>query len=433
MKTRRKWFIWLLLLVVGMLHVAAVKKGQEGPRYLKDAKGQELLKQGLAKIKQRLEPALKQIAGERSRIIQQWIRIAETPAPSKREQKRAAIIKQHFLRAGLQVSTDKLGNLIGFLPGVGSKKQKAIAFMAHMDTVFDDTISHRVRRVGTRLYGPGVGDCSAGLINLVTLTRMIKAHKLTFKQDLYFVASVQEEIGLVGSTAFINKHRAKLGMVVSVDGGFGGISYGALGIEWVRVAFRGKGNHTLSSMGKPSTTHAVAKAIQRIYRLRVPRKPLAKMTWYNIGKLGAGRVVNAQAEEAWFTLDLRSISALELTRMKQAIFGIVASTAYEVGVGYSTSYLQRTPAAQIPNAKELYLVHAAKAVLVSLGVKKPRMWPGGASDHCPAVALGIPGINIGTVRGHGAHTVKEWVDTTPLVKGLQQTLLLASVLAQLAP
>jgi acetylornithine deacetylase/succinyl-diaminopimelate desuccinylase-like protein len=432
---RLKW-VSILALVGGL---SLMMMGHVDSRHITvqsgDATKQQAILQAQAKklAAGPLQPLMQAIEANKESIIREWISIAEIPAPSRKEAKRRRVIAAKWKAAGLRVSTDQIGNLIGVLPGTEGNKHKQIVIMAHLDTVFDATMSHKVRRVGTKLHGLGIGDDTSGLINLVILARYFRKFGLRFKRDIVFVASVQEEIGLRGATHFVKQRKDKTAMIISVDGGFGGLSYGALGIEWYRIAFRGKGNHTLSSMGKPSTTHAVAQAITSIYQLRVPRTPMTKRTWYNIGRMGAGRVVNAQALESWFSIDLRSMDATELKRLKRAVFGIVQTVAYKVGVQAHITSLQTLPAAQIKGAKHSKLVQSTKAILHVLGRKKVWLSPTGASDYCAGIAVGIPGINIGTSRGGGAHTPKEWIDTKYMPKGIQQTALLLSMMAELQP
>jgi acetylornithine deacetylase/succinyl-diaminopimelate desuccinylase-like protein len=391
-----------------------------------------LLKTQLKQAKQRLRPLLRDIARERKAIIEEWIRLSQIPAPSGQEQKRGAAVAAQFRAAGLKVRIDSVGNVIGLLKGTNPRLKKKVVLCAHMDTVFSKSTNIKVRRKGHLLFGPGVQDDTSGVISLVVLARLFRRHNIRLERDVWFVGTVQEEVGLKGAKVFFTKHRAQVDSVISIDGGYGGVSYGAVGIHWYKATFSGQSRHTLSSYRKPSTTHALGKAIARIYKLRVPQKPYLRKTWYNIGRIGGGTVTNAQASKAWLTLDLRSMSPVELAKMEKKVFAILRQSAAEVGVKVQLKALQKLPAMQLAGMREHRLVQAAKLVLQSQGVKNPGLKPFGANDHCIALKLGIPGINIGTTQGGKIHSLKEYADTRKLVLGLQQGALLLAMMARLS-
>ncbi|MDF1663560.1 MAG: M20/M25/M40 family metallo-hydrolase [Planctomycetota bacterium] len=401
---------------------------QDKPKELKKAK----VDPWAAKVEssaKALLPVLLDIDKNDEAMIKEWIRIAEIPAPSKKEEKRAAYFVKLFKEVGLEASQDKIGNVIGLKKGRKGKGKKKLMVCAHLDTVFGPEVNVKVRREGRVLHGPGVGDDTSGLINLATVLRLIKKHKLSFDRDIYFVATVQEELGLYGARAFLGQRKDEIEMVLSIDGGYGGVSYGALGIHWYKIHFKGQSRHTLSSMYQPSTTHALGLALSEIYTLRVPQEPEMKKTWYNVGSVGGGGVVNAQAKDAWFSIDLRSMDAGELKKLEDVVFGIARKAAYKVGVRCEIETVQKFPAAQLKGMKEHRLVQSSRAVLKALGVKDPRISPSGASDHCVAINMGIPGINIGTAVGRGAHSLEESVDTSMANQGIKQSLLIIDLMA----
>ncbi len=376
---------------------------------------------------------LREIQSQHNAIVKTWIQLSEIPAPSRQEKHKAAFLAQLMKQAGLKVRVDKMGNVIGQYTGTGPTPRKAIVVCAHMDTVFDQTVRHKVRRQGTRLFGPGVLDNTVGLVNMVVVARMLRKYKVKLHQDVWFVGTVQEEIGLKGAQYLVKQHKKRIAMMIALDGGYGGISYGGIGIHWYRIEFHGQARHTLSSMGKPSTTHAAARAIAAIYQLKVPRKPRMQETWYNIGKLGGGKVVNAQAERAWFTVDLRSMNAQQLDRLEQKVFALARKTAKETGVTVRIVMLQKMPAVQLPGMRQHKLVQGTAAILKAQKARRIAIHPFGANDHCAGLAVGIPGINIGTTTGGSIHSLREWAESKHVTRGIQQTYLLILLMAGTSP
>lgn len=382
------------------------------------------------RLMQKHKSALQEIRSLHTNVVQTWIQLSEIPAPSKREQKKAAFFARLLREAGLKVSTDAFGNVIGLYQGHGPAPRKKVVLCAHMDTVFDTSVNHKVRRKGTKLLGPGVLDNTVGLVNMVVVARMLKKYNVKLHHDIWFVGTVQEEIGLKGAQHLVKKHKKKIAMMIALDGGYGGISYGGIGIHWYRIEFHGKARHTLSSMGQPSTTLAAARAITNIYKIRVPSKPMMQKTWYNIGRLGGGKVVNAQAKRAWFTVDLRSMSAQQLRQLENKVFARARQAARKTGVTVRIVPLQKMPAVQLRGMRNHKLVQGAAAIFKAQGATKVAIHPFGANDHCAGLAVGIPGINTGTTTGGSIHSLREWAESKHVTKGIQHTYLLTLLVAQ---
>jgi putative aminopeptidase FrvX len=76
---------------------------------------------------------------------------------TKRGERFAAMLKE----AGIDsVWTDKVGNVIGLRKG--KKRNRTVAFDAHLDTVFPLETDVKVKIKGDTLFAPGVGFESIG-------------------------------------------------------------------------------------------------------------------------------------------------------------------------------------------------------------------------------------------------------------------------------
>src|SRR5204863_4710630 len=158
------------------------------------------------------------------------------------------------------------------------------------------------------------------------------------KGDLVFLASVQEEVGLLGAKHWLESSGYKPEMFVAVDLSANQVWYGALRITQLKFFYTSPGAHTMESRGAPSPAKAVAKAIGALYEIPLP--PIAeglgtfKLPALNVGMLGGGTVVNAVPREAWFTVDLRSLDSATQDRLESAVVSAARRIGDEEGVGF---------------------------------------------------------------------------------------------------
>src|SRR5215471_9934346 len=251
--------------------------------------------------------ALQSVDDRASGITEGWIRLVETPSPSGKEQARAKYIRGEMEKLGLtDIRTDDISNVSGVRKGTGGGPTVVIA--AHMDTVFPEGTDLKVKREGDILRAPGVGDDTSNLMATLEMFRALNRGGIKTKGDLVFLASVQEEVGLLGAKHWLEASGYKPDMFVSIDVSSTDVWYGALRIDQLKFFYTSPGAHTLESRGAPSPAKAVAKAITALYELPLP--PVIdgfgtfKLPVLNVGMLGGGTVVNAIPREAWFTVDL---------------------------------------------------------------------------------------------------------------------------------
>jgi acetylornithine deacetylase/succinyl-diaminopimelate desuccinylase-like protein len=256
--------------------------------------------------------ALQSVDDRSSAIVEEWIHLVEIPAPSGKEQVRAQYIKAEMEKLGLtDIRVDDMFNVSGVRKGSGGGP--SVVFAAHTDTVFPEATPIHVKREGDILTAPGVGDDTSNLMATLEMFRALNRGGVRTKGDLIFLASVQEELGLLGAKHWLQSSGYKPDMFVAVDLAANQVWYGALRISQFKFFYTSPGAHTMESRGGPSPAKAVAKAINALYEIPLP--PIApgldsfKLPVINVGMLGGGTVVNAVPREAWFTVDLRSLDS----------------------------------------------------------------------------------------------------------------------------
>jgi tripeptide aminopeptidase len=367
------------------------------------------------------------IEKSRDAAIAEWIALTEIPAPSGKEEMRAAVLRDKFAAAGLEkVGIDAAGNVVGVWPGSGRGKRVAVS--AHMDTVFQGVTSIKVVREGGRLKAPGIGDDTASLIDLLGTVRALKAAGFKPENTYYFLATVSEETGFKGMREFLKSPPEPIDMVLALDDDLGKVHYGAIGFGGGRVVFRGPGAHTMQSKGVANPNLAVAKAVQRICEIPVPGSPPERWTVINVGMIGGGKVRNAVSQESFLAVDLRSANQEELLKARAAIREACEAAARETGTKVSFELNEAEKASQLPGAADSSLVKTLVDILRYLAVPGIEVDPCGSTEANAGIELGIPSVNIGRTYGVQKHSLEEEADIEGLFTAQKQLVLLLASL-----
>jgi tripeptide aminopeptidase len=357
-------------------------------------------------------------------ILREWIAITEINAPSGQEQPRARFIEGLLRKYNLSdVRFDSGGNLIAVRKGTG--QGPTIVFDAHMDTVFQPGLQIKATIRDGKVYAPGIGDDTRNVEALLATIRALNEAKVKTKGDLVFVFTVEEETTFKGVKTFVDENKGKIDQYIALDGGYEGFTYAGIGINWYRQHFIGPGGHTRSRTPPYSATLPLARAIDRIYQLRVPANPSSNL---NIGMLGGSEVVNAKASDAWFTVDLRSTNNEVIADLEKQIKTILDEEAARVGMKVKTDVISTSPAAMIPGHRESYLVRMAEAVHRVMGFDPP-ITNAGSNNASAALLAGISAISTGAGPCDGSHSLAENCEIEPLYKGIKKMLLLEVALA----
>src|SRR3954471_4019365 len=94
-----------------------------------------------------VKKALQSVDERSSAIVDEWIRMVEIPAPSRKEQARAQYVRAEMQKLGLSdIRVDDMSNVSGVRKGSGGGP--TVVFAAHMDTVFPDGTDLKVKREG---------------------------------------------------------------------------------------------------------------------------------------------------------------------------------------------------------------------------------------------------------------------------------------------
>lgn len=373
-----------------------------------------------------IKAATDQIDKERDLILREWIAITEINAPSQHEQERARYIEGLLRKYKLtEVRYDATGNLIAVRKGTGGGP--VIVFDAHLDTVFQPGLKIKATVRDGRVHAPGVGDDTRNIEALLATIRALDASAIKTKGDLIFVFTVEEETSLRGAEGFVKENKGKIDHYIALDGGYEGFTYAGIGINWYKHHFIGPGGHTRSRTPPYSASLPLARAIARIYELKVPTSPPSNL---NIGMLGGSEVVNAKASDAWFTVDLRSTNNEVIADLEKRVAEILEDEARRAEMKLKTDIISTSPAAVIPGHRDSHLVKVAEAVHRVMGFNPP-ITNTGSNNSSAALLAGISSISTGAGPCNDSHALTENCEIEPLYKGIKKILLLAVALAEM--
>lgn len=374
----------------------------------------------------RVQAAFDHIDKNKDAILREWIAITEINAPSKQEQERAKYIESLLRKHKLEIRYDSVGNLIATRKGTGGGP--VTVFDAHMDTVFQPGLKIKATIRDGRVYAPGVGDDTRNIEALLATIRALDAARIKTKGDLVFLFTTDEEANMTGAKQYTKENKGKVDYYIALDGGYEGFTYAGIGIKWYRHHFIGPGGHTRSRTPPYSATLPLARAIARIYELKVPTSPSSNL---NIGMLGGSEVVNAKASDAWFTVDLRSTSNDVIADLEKKIATILDEEAKRAGLTVKTDVISSSPAAVLPGNRESQLVKIAEAVHRAMGFDPP-IGNAGSNNSSAALLQGITSISTGAGPCSDSHALTENCEIEPLYKGIKKILLLEIALAGLS-
>jgi tripeptide aminopeptidase len=379
---------------------------------------------------------------EHDRMVEEIVTLTEIPAPPFKEAERAKAYAEMLRAAGLQdVEIDAEGNAMGLWRGTGAPGRPLIVIAAHLDTVFPIETDVKVRREGTKLSAPGIGDDTRSLAVLLAYVRAMKAAQVKTGRDILFVGNVGEEgPGDLRGVRYLftrGKYKDRIAAFFSMDGTNGArIVNGGTGSKRYRVTYKGPGGHSYGAFGLVNPMTAMSQTVVDLYKIAPPASP---KTTYSASVTGGGTSVNSIPHEVFMEFDMRSESAAELAKLEQSFLGIVnaslavenaARSTREGPVTADPKLIGDRPAGTTPAASEL--VRTAVAAVSAHGLK-PELQTSSTDANMP-MSLGIPGITIGSGGSGGrAHALDEWIDVEKgaSLKGMLPGLTMLLAMAEL--
>lgn len=362
-----------------------------------------------------VQQALQHIVAIEPQSRHDLIELTEIPAPPFGEENRARRFAEMLREAGLRdVTIDDVGNVIGRRPG--SNGDRVIAYSAHLDTVFPADTDVTVRFDDEKMYAPGIGDNTRGLVTVLAVLRALQNAGIETDADVLFVGNVGEEgLGdLRGVKHMFRDGAPKIDTLIAVDGGESErIVFGGVGSHRYRVTFNGPGGHSWGAFGLASPHHALGRAIAIFVENAPTVTSVGEKTSYNVGRIGGGTSINSIAFESWMEVDMRSgnqdklddIDAVLQAAVEQALQEENAARLDGPELTVDVERVGTRPAAQ--GDDQSAIVQRAVAATMAFGIE-PELQISSTDANLP-ISKGIPAVTMsrGGISGN-SHAPEEW-------------------------
>ena len=356
------------------------------------------------------------IESHRQEAYDLLLELAQIPAPSNHEEKRAVFCKDWLESQGAEgVYIDEAQNVI--YPVGCTESNDLVVFMAHSDVVFPDTEPLPVKIEDGRIYCPGIGDDTAHVVALMLAAKFLAQRKLKPEKYglLIVINSGEEGLGnLKGCREIMRVYGDRVREFVTLDANAPKGVNRAVGSRRFRVEVETEGGHSFNDFGRTNAIAVLASIIEKLYRIQVPF--LGKTT-YNVGLISGGTSVNTIAQHAEMLYEFRSDEREALTIMQQS-FDEVIENSRAAGTNVKVTVVGDRPCgAPVDEIRMKQLVQRAQdAALRRYGHEIS--FGSGSTDCNIPLSLGIPAICVGCCRFHGAHTREEYVEIDSLHPGL---------------
>ena len=363
------------------------------------------------------ESVVKYVDAHKQEAYELLLTLAQIPAPSHNEEKRAEFCKKWLEDQGAKgVYIDEALNVV--YPIGCTDTSSVVVFMAHIDVVFPDTTPLPLRVEDGKIFCPGIGDDSANVAALMSVAKYIAQNNLTPKDTgvVLVLNSCEEGLGnLKGSKHIMATYGNRVKEFVSFDGGARGLCVGAVGSKRYEVEILTEGGHSYSAFGNRNAIAYMSSLISSLYDIKVPNRG---KTTYNVGMISGGTSVNTIAQQASMLYEFRSNDFEDLAEMEQH-FNNAIEYYRSKGITVNVKLVGDRPCAKpIDPEKHQILINRALAA-----VKEHYDFDAhcgfGSTDCNTPLSMGIPSLTVGGYIGAKAHTREEYLEIDSLHPGLK--------------
>ncbi len=310
------------------------------------------------------------------------------------------------------------------VPG-NTKPRSQLLVLGHYDTVYaSGTLATMpFRATAGRVYGPGVFDMKAGIVQALFALDAIQQTGASFPKKIVFLWTSDEEIGSESSRKLLEAEARRSDAVFVLEpslGPKGLLKTARKGVGDAEIIVQGRASHAgLAPEKGVNAIHELALQIALVKKWNDVKRGVS----VNVGLVAGGTRPNVIPDHAKAVLDLRALRVADMRRIEKqlrALRPILPGAKLAVRGGFNRAPLERKISAE--------LFHRALALAKNMGLTIGEATVGGGSDGNLTAALGIPTLDgLGAV-GDGAHSAEEHIfaRTMPQRAALLAALLLNS-------
>jgi glutamate carboxypeptidase len=306
-----------------------------------------------------------------------------------------------------------------------TKARSQLLVLGHYDTVYASGTLAKMpfRTAAGRVYGPGVFDMKAGIVQALFALDAIQQAGAAVSKTIVFLWTSDEEIGSESSRKLLEAEAKRSDAVFVLEpslGPKGLLKTARKGVGDAEITVHGRASHAgLAPEKGVNAIHELALQIALVKKWNDVKRGIS----VNVGLVAGGTRPNVIPDHAKAVLDLRALRGDDMRRIEKQLRGlrpILPGAKLTVRGGFNRAPLERKISAD--------LFKRASVLAKSMGLAIGEATAGGGSDGNLTAALGIPTLDgLGAV-GDGAHSAGEHIfaRTMPQRAALLAALLLNS-------
>ena len=373
------------------------------------------MKERIADVLENLPHYEKLITELTEPIIANLVMISEIPAPTFGEQERMDFMVNRFTEGGLQnCSTDEMNNALGILPGRTGKRN--IMIVAHLDSLFDESVDHSVAVHPDKVTGPGVGDNGMGLAVCAGLPPILEHLGLHLDSNLVLMGSAQSlgKGNIEGLRFFLSNSDIPVHAAICVEGvELGRLSYASIGMMRCEIDISIPEEYDWTRFGASGALIIMNKVMNKMLALPIPRQPQTSIL---IGAARGGTSFNTIATHAEVQFEIRSKSGEMVEELADKIGNITEEISAETNADVMLNILAKRKPGGIDFSSPL--VEQARKIFKTLGIKH-RILPS-TSELAAFIDKGIPAVTVGITNGENMDKLNETIKIQPIYRGITQ-------------
>jgi glutamate carboxypeptidase len=344
-------------------------------------------------------------------ILEEWVRLESPTSDIAAVNALGNRIAECFEAQGLAIKRiphqDSGDHLMGCWNGPLIARDGApVLFLGHIDTVWQigQLQQMPIKRLGDRLYGPGVCDMKAGVLLMLLCTRAFRELSLASRQPVRILLSSDEERGSEGSRKLIEEAALGCRYVLCLEPPLPGnlAKTARKGVYRFNVEVFGVSAH--AGVDHEKGVNALEEMAHQVLLLQAMTDYLSGTT-VSVGTISTRNAPNVVPDYAIAEVDVRAMTLEAGQAISQRILGLrpyLSGTRLKISGGLGRPPLERTP--------EIVRMYSyAAGVAQELGFKLGEGLTGGGSDGSLTAAMGIPTLDGMGVDGDGSHSLDEHI------------------------